>query len=238
MLTPSPLPFAFCLPFAICPLPFALVALLPALYFLGFGAIVTTAAIPNRAVFRSQDVCEIAQVQPYVLRSWEAEFPDLGHAKSAGAPRVYRRADVERVLRLKHLLFVEGLTLAGARRELGAETTAAAPVFTEAEETVIDADVAKLLDKQTQRSLRDVRQGLQWILGVLSGRKGHQEEFRLTSVPGRGPAKKKAHFAKSTKPKTPTKVRLKAVGKPSRASTAKPKTSKAVKKVAGNKKKR
>ena len=53
-----------------------------------------------------------------MLRSWEAEFPDLGVAKTAGGPRVYRRADLEFVLRIKHLLFVEGLTLAGARRKL------------------------------------------------------------------------------------------------------------------------
>jgi DNA-binding transcriptional MerR regulator len=75
-----------------------------------------TASIPHRAVFRPQDVCEIAQVQLYVLRSWEAEFPDLGVSKSADGPRLYRRADVELVLRLKDLLFVDGLTLAeGAR---------------------------------------------------------------------------------------------------------------------------
>ena len=79
---------------------------------------VTTVEIPNRSLFRQPEVCEIAQVQPYVLRSWEAEFPDLGVAKTEGGPRVYRRADVERVLRIKHLLFVDGLTLAGARRKL------------------------------------------------------------------------------------------------------------------------
>src|SRR5580765_2261706 len=67
--------------------------------------------IPNRSLFRQPEVCEIARIQAYVLRSWEAEFPDLGVAKTEGGPRVYRRADVERVLRLKHLLFVEGLTL-------------------------------------------------------------------------------------------------------------------------------
>src|ERR671938_1877949 len=82
---------------------------------------VDTVQIPNRSLFRQPEICEIAQVQPYVLRSWEAEFPDLGVAKTAGGPRVYRRADLERVLRIKHLLFVEGLTLAGARRRLADE---------------------------------------------------------------------------------------------------------------------
>ena len=82
--------------------------------------------IPNRALFRQPEVCEIASIQPYVLRSWEAEFPDLGVAKVAGGPRIYRRADVERVLRIKQLLYGEGLTLAGVRRKLTEEKPAAA----------------------------------------------------------------------------------------------------------------
>ena len=80
--------------------------------------------IPNRSLFRQPEVCEIASIQPYVLRSWEAEFPDLGVAKAEGGPRVYRRADVERVLRIKQLLFGEGLTLAGVRRKLTEEQPA------------------------------------------------------------------------------------------------------------------
>ncbi len=125
------------------------------------------ATIPNRPVFRAQEVCEIADVQPFVLRTWEAEFPDLGVAKSGG-PRVYRRADVERVLRIKHLLFAEGLTLAGARRRLAEEGLA--PVPEEGES--VDAEVAALIDGETRQQLRDVRRGLQWILGVLSGHGG------------------------------------------------------------------
>jgi len=125
-------------------------------------------AIPHRSVFKAQDVCEIAQVQPYVLRSWEAEFPDLGVSKTADGPRLYRRTDVELVLRLKDLLFVDGLTLAGARRQLLEEGVTTATVQEQAE-TITDADVVALVDKQTRKGLSDVREGLGWILGVLSG---------------------------------------------------------------------
>src|SRR5689334_19120567 len=124
---------------------------------------VTNVAIPNRPVFRAQEVCDLAQVQSYVLRSWEAEFPDLGVAKTAGGPRVYRRADVERVLRIKHLLLVDGLTLAGARKRLGLEGGPAS------DEVVSNEDVAAMVDQETRQHLVDVRRGLQWILGVLSG---------------------------------------------------------------------
>ena len=135
-------------------------------------------AIPNRAVFRAQEVCEIAEVQPYVLRSWEAEFPDLGVSKSAAGPRVYRRGDVERVLRLKHLLFVDGLTLAGARKRLH-EEGAGPPT----EETLADEDVAAMLDEATRDGLRDVRRGLQWILGVLDGHGVTPEDRVLMAGP-------------------------------------------------------
>ena len=136
---------------------------------------VTTVVIPNRPVFRAQEVCELADVQAYVLRSWEAEFPDLGVAKTASGPRVYRRADVERVLRIKHLLFVDGLTLAGARRRMTEEGLGPA------DETVEDADVAALIDGETRQELRNVRRGLQWILGVLSGQGLTAEDFVLTA---------------------------------------------------------
>ena len=125
--------------------------------------------IPKRALFKASEVCELAKVQAYVLRSWEAEFPRLGVAKSAGAPRVYRRADVEQVLRIKHLLLVEGLTLAGARRRLEEET---APVGAGA--PIID----ELIGQNARERLTAVKRGLQSILDLLSGAQGG-DEFRL-----------------------------------------------------------
>lgn len=142
-------------------------------------------AIPNRPVFRAPEVCELAELQPYVLRTWEAEFPDLGVTKSPGGPRIYRRVDVERVLRIKHLLFVDGLTLAGARRRLAEEAPVGAG-------SVSDADVAALIDVEARRHLRTVRQGLQWVLGVLAGEGAKPSDFVLAAAavaPGVGRAK-------------------------------------------------
>jgi len=119
--------------------------------------------IPKRALFKAAEVCDLAKVQPYVLRSWEAEFPELGIAKAAGAPRVYRRADVEQVLRIKHLLLVEGLTLAGARRKLEEET---APVA--ANEPAID----ELIGRNARERLTAVKRGLRSILDLLSATRG------------------------------------------------------------------
>jgi DNA-binding transcriptional MerR regulator len=120
---------------------------------------VTTVEIPNRSLFRQPEVCEVAQVQPYVLRSWEAEFPDLGVAKTAGGPRLYRRADVEFVLRIKHLLFVEGLTLAGARRKLVDEQPSA-----EAGQARLD----ELFGSDARERLLQVKRGLREIATLLA----------------------------------------------------------------------
>ena len=80
-----------------------------------------SAESPKRGWLKAAEVCELAQVQPYVLRTWEMEFTDLGVVKSPGGPRVYRRTDLDRVLRIKQLVFGEGLTLAGARRKIEEE---------------------------------------------------------------------------------------------------------------------
>jgi DNA-binding transcriptional MerR regulator len=129
--------------------------------------------IPNRALFKAAEVCELLKLQPYVLRSWEAEFPDLGVSKSAGSPRVYRRGDVEQVLRIRHLLLVEGLTLAGARRRLGEES----PVAT-ADASSID----ELMGRNARERLTAVKRGLRSILDLLAGQAG-AAEFRLAPPP-------------------------------------------------------
>ena len=131
--------------------------------------------IPNRALFKAVEVCELAKVQPYVLRSWEAEFPDLGVAKTAGAPRVYRRADVQQVLRIKHLLLVEGLTLAGARRRISEEAMPA-----EGESPGID----ELIGQNARERLAAVKRGLRSILDLLAGA-GGGADFELAK-PSRG----------------------------------------------------
>ena len=158
--------------------------------------------IPNRSLFRPPEVCEIARIQAYVLRSWEAEFPDLGVAKTAGGPRVYRRADVQRVLRLKHLLFVEGLTLAGARRKIADEQPAPAG------DTEL-AGLGELLGSDARERIQQVERTLRELAAMLARPAGapvpHAEPFRLRSVE---PA--------------PVKARAGAVPERSPASRAKP----------------
>src|SRR5688572_21197063 len=77
--------------------------------------------IPNKLFFKIGEVCEITDTQPYVLRYWESEFPALAPAKNGSGQRIYRRRDIETVLRIKELLYQEGFTIAGAKKKLEAE---------------------------------------------------------------------------------------------------------------------
>jgi len=148
--------------------------------------------IPKRALFRAAEVCDLAKVQPYVLRSWEAEFPALGVAKSVGGPRMYRRSDVQQVLRIKHLLLVEGLTLAGARRKIEEE---GAPIGADA--PAID----ELIGQNARERLTVVKRGLQSILDLLA-RSSNGEGFRLEPPAPTRPRQPAAARGKTAKVKT------------------------------------
>ena len=136
--------------------------------------------IPKRALFKSSEVCEIASVQPYVLRSWESEFPDLGVSKGNGGARIYRRADVERVLRIKQLVFADGLTLAGVRRRIEEETP---PLLEQDDEEPIQ----ELLGRNARERLAEVKKGLRAILDLLSTRP-REGQVRQFSRPSARPA--------------------------------------------------
>ena len=140
---------------------------------------IASVEIPNRPLFKASEVCELVKVQPYVLRSWEAEFPELGVSKSAGGPRVYRRGDVEQVLRIKHLLLVEGLTLAGARRKME-----------DAQPAVLDEPAPPVRDTvgaDVRQRIVAVKDGLRSLLALLNPARGAEpegraREFELSAV--------------------------------------------------------
>ncbi len=148
--------------------------------------------IPRRALFKAAEVCDLVKLQPYVLRSWETEFPALGIAKAVGSARVYRRADVEQVMRIKHLLLVEGLTLAGARRRLEEESTPVA-----ADVPVID----ELIGRNARERLTEVKRGLRSILELLAGGNGGRDIRLASPVRSAGPARTAARRVKAARRK-------------------------------------
>ena len=80
--------------------------------------------VPRKRFYRLSEVCRYADTQPYVLRFWEREFPQLQPGTTSGGQRVYRRSDIALVQRIKELLHDEACSLEVARRRLAEEAKA------------------------------------------------------------------------------------------------------------------
>ncbi len=120
--------------------------------------------IPNKLFFKIGEVCEITDTQPYVLRYWESEFPALAPAKNSSGQRIYRRKDIETVLRIKQLLYDEGFTIAGAKKRLESEASGRG----NAEDPVASPpDAAPPADDRTHAVLLEVKDQLREILTLM-----------------------------------------------------------------------
>ena len=72
--------------------------------------------IPEKKYFRIGEVSKLVGVDPHVLRYWETEFKNIRPHRAKSKQRLYRRNDVENLLRIKILLHDEGYTISGARK--------------------------------------------------------------------------------------------------------------------------
>ena len=82
----------------------------------------------EKLFYKIGEVCELTDTQPYVLRFWESEFPQLAPQKNRSGQRIYRRNDIELILNIKRLLYEQEFTIAGARRQLETEKDQVAAV--------------------------------------------------------------------------------------------------------------
>ena len=114
--------------------------------------------IPDKLYFKIGEVSELLGVEAYVLRYWETEFPVLSPKKSGTGHRLYRRKDVELLLRITHLLYDKRFTIEGARQSLHSEARAPKP-----------ARAPKRVQAElfSEDPLPDIRRELQEILLLL-----------------------------------------------------------------------
>ena len=82
------------------------------------------ASIPDKVYFRIGEVSKILGVEPYVVRYWESEFKAVRPLRTRSDHRLYRRRDVEMLLAIKRLLYVDHFTIAGAKRKLACRAAA------------------------------------------------------------------------------------------------------------------
>src|ERR1700694_1937522 len=119
----------------------------------------TDVLIPEKLYFRIGEVSRLCNLPAYVLRFWETEFPQLKPVKSSTGQRMYRKRDVENVLRIKQLLYDQGFTISGARQQLRSETKS------DKSQSTIP------FPTQSAAEIRYIRQELREILNLLSTRR-------------------------------------------------------------------
>jgi DNA-binding transcriptional MerR regulator len=141
--------------------------------------------IPEKIYFRIGEVSELAELPTYVLRFWETEFAQLKPTKSSTGQRMYRRKDVEYVMRIRKLLYEDGFTIAGAREKLREELRShrapaqplaavphEAPRKESGRESLKDQAtlpfLAPVSSAPNKEELRRVRQQLRAVLDLLS----------------------------------------------------------------------
>jgi DNA-binding transcriptional MerR regulator len=118
----------------------------------------TAIIVPDKLYFRIGEVASLCRLPAYVLRFWETEFPQLKPVKSSTGQRMYRKRDVESVVRIKKLLYEDGFTIAGARVQLREENKS------ERNQSALPFPMNSSL------SVAHLRNELQQILHILSAR--------------------------------------------------------------------
>jgi len=72
----------------------------------------------ERLYYRIGEVSRITRLKPHVLRYWESEFKVIKPHKGGSLQRLYRRKDLDLILKIKKLLYEEGFTIAGAKKKI------------------------------------------------------------------------------------------------------------------------
>lgn len=113
--------------------------------------------LPVKLYYRIGEVAEIVGVEPHVLRYWETEFRAIRPQKSRKGQRIYSRRDVEKLLRVKDLLYTHGFTIAGARKRLREAGQEPSP----------EIDRVRATASEVRRTLLDLRSEVEAMIAEL-----------------------------------------------------------------------
>jgi DNA-binding transcriptional MerR regulator len=145
--------------------------------------------IPDKHFYKIGEVCQYTDTQPYVLRFWESEFPQLEPDKSRSGQRVYTRDDIDLVFKIKHLLYDQEFTIAGARKRLeedaaGGRKKKAAPKSARAAEPEGEPATGRLFTtpaaevKVRGAATKPPRASKRGAVATRSAEKSHKEALR------------------------------------------------------------
>ncbi|MFG1499353.1 MerR family transcriptional regulator [Halobacteriovorax sp. XZX-3] len=74
-----------------------------------------TLSIPQKSLFKLDEVCSIVGVKPYVLRFWESEFDEISPLVSSTGQKLFEQKDIQMLAKIKGLLFEEKMTIEKAK---------------------------------------------------------------------------------------------------------------------------
>jgi DNA-binding transcriptional MerR regulator len=124
----------------------------------------------SKAYYRIGEVSSLVGVEPHVLRYWEREFRMIRPVKSPKGQRVYSARDVDKLKRVRELLYTEGFTIAGARKQLRTALTTPAPAAEDAR--THELATVNAAHSNTRQELLALREEIEAALGALSGTLG------------------------------------------------------------------
>ncbi len=124
--------------------------------------------IPDRLYFKIGDVAQICEVETYVLRFWETQFPQLKPNKSGKGQRLYRKREVELALEIKRLVHEQGYTIAGARQALDNAQHRPASVTPIGTSPVAGAPAMKMRSESEKSAILRVKSELREIAALLA----------------------------------------------------------------------
>jgi DNA-binding transcriptional MerR regulator len=119
--------------------------------------------IPEKMFYKIGEVARITGLEPYVLRYWETEFPEINPRKGRGGQREYRRQDLDVILTIQRMLHGDQYTISGAKRKLReAGADACAQLTQEAASKAAPGGAENRADdelvQKTQKGLRELLQ--------------------------------------------------------------------------------
>jgi len=107
-----------------------------------------TRVIPDKLYFKIGEVSEIVGVDPHVLRYWESEFSVIRPQRASSKQRLYRKMDIENILKIQDLLYGRGFTIAGAKKVLRDEIQGTMKSVAKTSAVAIDKQVIEDLKKE------------------------------------------------------------------------------------------
>ncbi len=112
----------------------------------------------EKLFYKPSEVCKIADIKPYVLSYWETEFPKLGQNVVKGQ-KVYTQEELDLILRIKKLLYEEGFTISGAKKQLEKEEK---QEFDETSLENFNKD-DKIISQNLREVIEELKSIIQWL---------------------------------------------------------------------------